>query len=69
MAKVRMLRSVAGGNWAFNVDEIYDVPEDVAAGMARCGNAVRVRADGVEMAVTGPPEMATRRTRTRTRTY
>jgi hypothetical protein len=65
MAKVRMLRSVAGERWAYNEDETIDVPEDVAAGMVRCGSAVRVAADGVEMAVTRPPEVAARRTRTR----
>jgi hypothetical protein len=68
MAKVRMLRSIAGERWAYNEDEIHDVPEDVAAGMVRCGSAVRVADDSVEMAVTRPPEIAARRTRTRTRT-
>jgi hypothetical protein len=65
MAKVRMLRSVAGERWAYNEDETIDVSEDVAAGMVRCGAAVRVADDSVEMAVTRPPEVAARRTRTR----
>jgi hypothetical protein len=69
VAYIRMLQSVVGERFSWDPDEVVEVSEAVAAVWADGVRAVRVRADGVEMAVTGPPEMATRRTRARTRTY
>ena len=65
MAYIRMLQSVVGERFSWDPDEVVEVSEADAAVWADGVRAVRVRADGVEMAVTRQPEMAARRTRTR----
>ena len=65
MAYIRMLQSVVGERFSWDPDEVVEVSEAQAVIWADGVRAVRVRADGVEMAVTRQPETAARRTRTR----
>jgi hypothetical protein len=69
VAYIRMLQSVVGERFSWDPDEVVEVSEADAAVWADGVRAVRVRADGVEMAVAGPPEMAARRTRTRSGSF
>lgn len=63
--RIKFITSVAGARFSYDYDEEVELPPEVAREFLQAGQAVVVREDGVERAITSAPERAVKAVRKR----